>query len=100
MGWYDKQPASRQGATQNFVSSSTSQPTTTFGPQCYQIRVAVSGQAIWVKVGDTSVTASTGGDGGTLMAAGNIDYFACSPGQKAAIIGGTAGALVTVTECS
>jgi len=100
MSWFDKQTASRQGATQNFVSTSTSQPSNTLGPQTYQVRVATSGQVVWVKIGDGTPVAATTADGGALLPANTFDYFACTPGQKVAIVGGPAGALVTITEMS
>ncbi len=98
MTWFDKQTSSRVGVTQNFVTASTSVPSNTFGPQTYQVRVAVSGQIVYVKIGDGTPVAATTGDGGVLMPAATIDYFACTPGQKAAFIGGPVGAVVTLTE--
>ena len=95
---FDKAPGSRIGVTQNFTSTTASQATAALGAQTYQVRVAVSGQATWVKVGDGTPTAATTGDGGVLMPSNTIDYFACTPGMKVALVGGTAGALVTITE--
>jgi outer membrane protein W len=94
---WDKQPASRMGATQNVAfnaAGGASTQSTTFGSQTYQIRVAVSG------------TGSVAGTGGVRIAIGDnptatatsmfvpnvvAEYFTVTPGQKVAVLGNDAG---------
>jgi hypothetical protein len=62
------------------------------------IRVATGAQQCWIKIGDGTPTAATTGDS-AIMGANTVDYFCVTPGQKIAVVGGTAGP-VSVTEMS
>jgi hypothetical protein len=95
---WDKMPASRPGTNYQFNTTSTSQATSAFGSQCFQIRIATGGQTVWVKVGDGTPTAATTGDS-MIVGANVIDYVTVTPGQRAAVVGGTAGP-VSITEMS
>src|SRR5262245_52785843 len=99
-GQWEKQPASRVGTNTNFTLTTASQATSAFGTQTYQVRVATSSAVTtcFVKIGDGSVTATTASD--AVMGANQIDYFAVTPGQKAAVIGGTAAGSVSISEMS
>lgn len=84
----------RLGTGQNVTTSGTSAASTAFGAQTYEIRVAVT-EAAYVRVGDGTPTAVTGD---TLMAAGSVEYFRVSPGQKIAAIQVSTGGIMNVTE--
>jgi hypothetical protein len=97
---WDKQPASRIITSSVFTLTTSAQVTGAFGAQTYQIRVATTGgvgtAGCFVKIGDGTVTASTGND--AVIGTNVTDYFNCTPGQKASVIGGVAGGTVTVSE--
>src|SRR5215470_2854975 len=107
---YDKQPASRCGATQNVAfnaSGGASSQSTNFGAQTYQIRVAVSGTGFAaapaftagarVAIGDNPTASATT----TFVPVQCIDYFAVTPGQKIAVLGNDTGTgNLSVTEMS
>src|SRR5262245_47197169 len=100
MAAWDKQPASRIGVNTNFTLTTASQATSAVGAQTYQVRVSTNSAVAtcYVKVGDGTPTATTAGD--AVMGANQVDYFTCSPGQKVAVIGGTAAGIVSVSEMS
>jgi len=60
------------------------------------IRIYSAVTTCFVKVGDGTPTATTASD--AVMGANVIDYFTCTPGQKVAVIGGTAAGIVSVSE--
>jgi hypothetical protein len=97
---WDKMPASRIISNTNFTLTTASQATATLGTQTYQVRVATNGAVTtcFIKIGDGTPTATTAND--ALMGASVVDYFNCTPGQKVAVIGGTAAGIVSVTEMS
>jgi hypothetical protein len=98
---FDKAPASRAGISQVFVLSATSQPTSTFGTQTYQIRVATTDTPCVVKIGQATVVADTTSD--HVMGTNVVDYFCVTPGQQAALIAlGAPGTVkaASITEMS
>jgi len=98
---WGKQPGSRAGVSYIFTLSSTSQATSTFGTQTYQIRVATTSTACFVKIGQATVTADT--TSGNVVGTNVVDYFCVTPGQQAAVISsGTPGTVpvCTITEMS
>jgi hypothetical protein len=96
---YDKQPSSRLGLNTSFTLTTASQQTGTFGPQTYQVRVATSSAvtACFFRIGDGSQTA-TATD--SVIGANVVDYENVTPGQRCAVLGGSAAGTVTVTEMS
>jgi hypothetical protein len=89
--------AARLGTNTNITMSGSSQATAAFGAQTYMIRVATSGQPGFIKIGDGTPTAAATDP---LIGANVVDYFACTPGQKAAVLqAGTAGS-ISITEMS
>lgn len=103
---FDKQAASRQGASQNVAfaaAGGASAASTAFGGQTYQIRVAVSGTGfvagtggVRIRIGDGTPTA-TATD--TFLTNLTNEYFNVTPGQKVAVIGNDAGVgNLSVTE--
>src|SRR5262245_60892658 len=96
---WDKAPGSRPGTSTIFTTSGTSAATAAFGAQTYQIRVATGAQSVFIKVGDGTPTAVSTGDS-TLLGANVVDYFCCTPGQKAAVVQGSGAGPVTITEMS
>lgn len=88
----------RQGATQNITTSGTSAVVTNaFGAQTYRVRLTAKGADCWFRIGDGTPTATTGD---TFMAAGSVEYFTCTPGQKVAAIQDSAAGTLNVTEVS
>jgi hypothetical protein len=96
MAWYPKPGVARIKVSSALSVSSTlaSAATAAFGAQTYMIRVATSVGA-FVNVGDGSPAATTSS---ALVPANTVDYFAVTPGQKAAVLGQGAAGPVTVTE--
>jgi hypothetical protein len=96
--WFNKQTSSRIGVTSSLGVSSTiaSAATANFGAQTYQIRVAATATA-FIAVGDGTPTATTSS---AVIPGGTTDYFAVTPGQKAAALGQGAAGTVTITEMS
>jgi len=92
MSWFDKQHASRLGASQNIASGAGSTQSTAFGPQTYQVRV-VATAAVNIRIGENPTAVATD----SLLPANFPDYFAVTPGQKLAAIG---TATVNLTEMS
>jgi hypothetical protein len=90
---FDKQPASRFGATQLLQPSASSVSSSAFGAQTYQIRVAASA-TVNIKVGDGAQTATSADP---LLPSTIVDYITVTPGQRIAAFG---TANVTVTEVS
>jgi hypothetical protein len=84
MSW-DKAPSSRLGVSYVFTATGSSQPTSTFGTQTYQIRVATTSGAIFVKVGQATVVADS--TSGHVFGTNVVDYVQVSPGQQAAVVG-------------
>jgi hypothetical protein len=95
---WDKQPSSRWITTTTFNLSGTSSATAAFSTQTYQVRLATSGQAAWVKIGDgTPVCDSTSG---FLVGANVVDYHTVTPGQKAAVVQAGSAGQISITEMS
>src|SRR5262245_61544828 len=100
IGGFEKQVASRLGTNSSFTLTTVSQATAAFGTQTYQVRVGTNSSVTtcFVKVGDGTPTA---GNTDAIMGANQIDYFCCTPGQKAAVVSiGPAAGTVSVTEMS
>ena len=99
---WDKQPSSRviTGTSNVLTLTTASQSTATFSSQTYQIRVATSSAvtACFVKIGNGSISATTSSD--MLIGANVVDYHQVTPGQVAAVVGGTAAGIVSITEMS
>jgi hypothetical protein len=97
---WDKMPASRIGSSSIFTLTTASQATSALGSQTYEVRVATNGSVTtcFIRTGDGTVTADT--TSGAILGANVVDYFTVTPGQKVAVIGGTAAGLVSVTEMS
>jgi hypothetical protein len=95
---YDKIPRSRFITNTNFTLTTASQATAAVGTQTYCVRVATNSAVTtcFVKVGDGTPTATTASD--AILGSNVVDYFACTPGQKVAVIGGTAAGIVSVSE--
>jgi hypothetical protein len=95
---YDKIPRSRIIANTNFTLTTASQATSNVGSQTYCVRIGTNSAVTtcFVKVGDGSVTATTASD--AVIGVNVVDYFTCTPGQKVAVIGGTAAGIVSVSE--
>jgi hypothetical protein len=92
---WDKAPSSRVGVSYVFTASSTSTPTSTFGPQTYQIRIATTTGAIFFKVGQATVTADS--TSGHALGTNLVDYVSVTPGQQCAVVG---TGPVSITEMS
>jgi hypothetical protein len=85
----------RISTVHTFTMSGTSQATAAFGAQTYRVRVATNTQPAFVTIGDGTPTAA---NTDSVLPAGWVEDFDCSPGQKLAVLqAGTAGTL-TVTE--
>jgi hypothetical protein len=91
---FDKQPSSRVNINTTFTLTTAAQNTANFGSQTYQIRVATSSQACFIKIDNSAVATTTDIVVGTNL----TDYFACTPGQRASVISITAGGQVSITE--
>jgi len=92
MSW-DKAPSSRLGVSYVFTASGSSQATSTFGTQTYQIRVATTSGAIFLKVGQSGVVADS--TSGHVWGTNVVDYVQVTPGQVAALVG---SGVVGITE--
>jgi hypothetical protein len=101
--FFGKQPSSRPIKYQvlAYAGNATSVPSTSFGPQTYQIRVQSEVQG-WLAIGDAvapSVTSQTA----SLKIAANADpeYFQVTPGQFAGWNStSTSTGMVSITECA
>jgi hypothetical protein len=91
---FDKQPSSRVSTNTTFTLTTAAQNTANFGAQTYQIRVATSSQACFIKVDNSAVATTTDLVWGTNL----VDYVAVTPGQRASVISITAGGQVSITE--
>jgi len=96
---FDKIPASRPGVSTNLTTGTGSSPTPAFGAQTYQVRVATGAASCFIKIGDGTPTAASTGDS-MQLGANCVDYFCVTPGQKAAVVQGSAAGPVTITEMS
>jgi hypothetical protein len=95
---WDKMPASRVGVSLIFNTTGTSQQSSTFGPQTYQIRVATAAASCFIKIGNAPTAASTGD---SMQVGTNVtDYFCVTPGQQVAVVQGSAAGTVSITEMS
>lgn len=83
----------RLGTAANVATSGTSAASAAFPDQTYEVRVAVT-EATYVRIGDGTPTAVVGD---TLMSAGSVEYFRCSPGQRVAGRQVSTGGLMNVT---
>ena len=101
MATFQPQQSSRLGAAQVVAIGAASAASTAFGSQTYQIRVAcqlTAGADAHIRVGDGTPTALTTD---TLLPTNFIEYLACTPGQKIAVIGGGASVgSLSITEIS
>jgi outer membrane protein W len=104
---WDKQPASRQGATQNVAfnaAGGASTQSTTLGSQTYQVRIAVSGTGFVAGTGGVRLSI---GDNPTATATSMfqpniaVEYYTTTPGQNVAVLGNDAGTgTISVAEFS
>jgi hypothetical protein len=91
---FDKQPSSRLGVSYVFTASGSSQATSTFGTQTYQIRLATTSGAVFLKVGQSGVVADS--TSGHVLGTNITDYFVVSP-EQAAVVG---SGVCTISEMS
>ena len=93
---FDKQPASRLGTVQQITTDAASVAVTNpFGAQTYQVRIAITANGCFFRVGDGTPTA-TASD--SFLPIQTIDYITVTPGQKLAAIQNAAAGTLTVTE--
>lgn len=82
------------GTIQNFTMSGTSQASSAFDDQTYQIRIATGAQPAYFEIGASPTATSSS----ALLGANVVDYVTVAPGQKIAVLqAGTAG-VFSVTE--
>ncbi|PWT79341.1 MAG: hypothetical protein C5B58_13670 [Acidobacteria bacterium] len=93
---WDKQPASRAGVSLIFNTTGTSQQSSTFGVQTYQIRVATAAASAFIRIGNNPTATSTGNS--MQLGTNTTDYFCVTPGQQVAVVQGSAAGTVSVTE--
>jgi hypothetical protein len=77
------------------TAAGSSVATSTFGTQTYQIRVATTSGAIFLKIGQAGVVADS--TSGHALGTNLVDYFCVTPGQQCAIVG---SGPVSITEMS
>lgn len=98
MGIYDKQDASRPGASQDITTGAASATlTNAFGAQTYQVRLSCTVACRFRLVeaaGGTAVATDT------LLPPNWVEYINVSPGQKIAAIQETAAGKLNITETS
>jgi hypothetical protein len=80
--------------------SLTSQATSAFGVQTYQIRVATSAQPAFIKIFDTTSPSSTASSSDVLVPANCWEYFTVTPGQKLAVVQAGSQGTISITEQS
>ena len=84
--YFGKVPSSRILKAQNIAltGNAASTPSTDFSAETYQIRIATT-LAGWLRIGDNK-SDPTAAIGDTFIPAGAVDYFAVTPGQRAAFL--------------
>jgi len=84
--YFGKQPSSRIIKAQNIAltGNAASTPSTDFTSETFQVRVSTT-LAGWFRIGDNK-SDPTAAIGDTFIPTGVADYFAVSPGQRAAFI--------------
>jgi hypothetical protein len=84
--YFGKMPSSRIIKAQNLAltGNAASTPSTDFTAQTYQIRIATTLSG-WLRIGDNK-SDPTAAIGDTFLPTGVVDYFAVTPGQRAAFI--------------
>jgi hypothetical protein len=83
----------RLGTAENVTTSGTSAASSAIPAQHYEVRVYCT-EATYVRVGDGTPTAVVGD---TLVGAGGVEYFRCSPGQRVAGLQVSTGGIMNVT---
>jgi hypothetical protein len=84
------------GKTTVFTMGTSSQATSAFGSQTYQIRVSTGSQAAWVQIGDGTATATS--TGSMLVGTNVVDYFTVSLGQTAAVLQAGSAGSISISE--
>jgi hypothetical protein len=97
LAYWDKAPSSRLGTTTVITMSGSSQQTSTFGPQTYQVRIATSAQPAFVVIGNNPTATSTNG---SIWGTNIVDYVQCTPGQQCAVLQAGTGGTISITECA
>jgi hypothetical protein len=95
---FDKQDASRQGVSQDIVTSAASTTVTNpFGNETYQVRLATTASCrfrVVEAVGGTAVATDS------LLPVNWVEYINVTPGQKIAAIQESAAGKLNITEMS
>lgn len=98
MGAFPKQPASRQGVSQEITTGASSATiTNAFGGETYQIRLSATA-AVRYRVVEAAGGTAVATD--TLLPASWVEYVIVTPGQKIAAIQDSAAGKLNVTEMS
>lgn len=97
-GFFDKQPASRQGAVQvvAFAAASTTLPNQ-FGPETYQVRLAATA-ACYYLITERANPVAASAVNASYLPANVIEFVAVTPGQKLTVIEASATGSLSVTE--
>lgn len=96
MGFYQKQPSSRQGAVQVIAYSTAATITNAFGSETYQIRLSANSACHYLVSEAANVVAATVTNA-SFLPANVIEYVTVTPGQKISVIQAATGGLVTGT---
>ena len=98
MAFFEKQSASRVGASQDLATGAASATlATAFGPTTYQVRLSTTAACRFRVVeggGGTALATDT------LLPANWVEYIIVAPGQKIAAIQEAAAGKLNVTEVS
>lgn len=96
MGFYPKQPSSRQGTVQVVAYSTAATITNAFGPETYQIRLSANSACHYLISEAANVIAATVTNA-SFLPANVIEYVTVTPGQKISVLQAATGGLVTGT---
>lgn len=96
MGFYPKQPSSRQGTVQVIAYSTAATITNAFGSETYQIRLSANSACHYLVSEAANVIAATVTNA-SFLPANVIEYVTVTPGQKISVLQAATGGLVTGT---
>lgn len=96
MGFYPKQPSSRQGAVQIVAYSTATTITNAFNTETYQIRLSANSACHYLISEAANVVAATVTNA-TFLPANWVEYVNVTPGQKLSVIQAATNGLVTGT---
>lgn len=98
MGFFPKQPASRQGAVQAVAYTGTAATTPNpFGPETFQIRLSASSACHYLVSEAANVVTATVANG-SFLPANVVEFVIVAPGQKLSVIRAATDGLVTATS--